>query len=291
MQRLDLLFPAAVACALPAATVNHPAEIARSVTIYRDTYGVPHIFGPTDASCVFGYAYAQAEENFWHPSTAPAWRRISGSHVSPRPTDCGNVVAVTEPPRTQPKPCSPSVQFVNALISRRGIAGWTCPSIPIFSSSVSRETRSSTRCSRGALESRYGSAATSGCAMPARIRRVAAILINVFRSYSRGGRLHPANPSEARTLALRVKCTEDLIIWRGAKKSNRSECLPAVLSLPRRSIETSPDTFRARSKSRKTGLGAGSLMPHTFCWNAQSARIVGRTPRSAADAPVGYTNL
>jgi acyl-homoserine-lactone acylase len=52
-------------CALPAATVSHSAEVARSVTIYRDTYGVPHIYGPTDASCVFGYAYAQAEDNFW----------------------------------------------------------------------------------------------------------------------------------------------------------------------------------------------------------------------------------
>lgn len=40
-------------------------RIARSVTIYRDSYGVPHIYGPTDASCVFGYAYAQAEDNFW----------------------------------------------------------------------------------------------------------------------------------------------------------------------------------------------------------------------------------
>src|SRR6266550_437575 len=40
-------------------------QLARSVTIYRDTYGVPHIYGPTDASCVFGYAYAQAEDNFW----------------------------------------------------------------------------------------------------------------------------------------------------------------------------------------------------------------------------------
>ncbi|HKP84619.1 MAG TPA: acylase [Blastocatellia bacterium] len=46
--------------------VNPKSEkIARSVTIYRDTYGVPHVFGPTDASCVFGYAYAQAEDNFW----------------------------------------------------------------------------------------------------------------------------------------------------------------------------------------------------------------------------------
>jgi acyl-homoserine-lactone acylase len=40
-------------------------RLARSVTIYRDSYGVPHIYGSTDASCVFGYAYAQAEDNFW----------------------------------------------------------------------------------------------------------------------------------------------------------------------------------------------------------------------------------
>ena len=39
--------------------------LARSVTIYRDTYGVPHVFGRTDASTVFGFAYAQAEDNFW----------------------------------------------------------------------------------------------------------------------------------------------------------------------------------------------------------------------------------
>lgn len=38
---------------------------ARSVTIYRDIYGVPHVFGRTDASTVFGFAYAQAEDNFW----------------------------------------------------------------------------------------------------------------------------------------------------------------------------------------------------------------------------------
>ena len=40
-------------------------RLARSVTIYRDTYGVPHVFGRTDASTVFGFAYAQAEDNFW----------------------------------------------------------------------------------------------------------------------------------------------------------------------------------------------------------------------------------
>ena len=42
-----------------------PAKLARSVTIHRDLYGVPHVFGRTDASTVFGFAYAQAEDNFW----------------------------------------------------------------------------------------------------------------------------------------------------------------------------------------------------------------------------------
>lgn len=41
------------------------SELARTVTIYRDTYGVPHVFGRTDAATAFGFAYAQAEDNFW----------------------------------------------------------------------------------------------------------------------------------------------------------------------------------------------------------------------------------
>lgn len=40
-------------------------RLARQVTIYRDKYGVPHVYGPTDASVVFGFVYAQAEDNFW----------------------------------------------------------------------------------------------------------------------------------------------------------------------------------------------------------------------------------
>lgn len=39
-------------------------RMARSVTIYRDTYGVAHVFAKTDAGCVFGLAYAQAEDHF-----------------------------------------------------------------------------------------------------------------------------------------------------------------------------------------------------------------------------------
>src|SRR5262249_36027051 len=41
------------------------AQLAKQVTIYRDKYGVPHVFGETDAATVFGFAYAQAEDNFW----------------------------------------------------------------------------------------------------------------------------------------------------------------------------------------------------------------------------------
>src|SRR5688572_3670053 len=48
-------------------------KLARDVTIYRDVYGVAHVFGKTDASTVFGFAYAQAEDNLW---------RIEDSYIS-----------------------------------------------------------------------------------------------------------------------------------------------------------------------------------------------------------------
>ncbi|MEM8930653.1 MAG: penicillin acylase family protein [Acidobacteriota bacterium] len=38
--------------------------LAASVTIHRDAFGVPHVFGPTDASVVFGATYARAEDEF-----------------------------------------------------------------------------------------------------------------------------------------------------------------------------------------------------------------------------------
>jgi acyl-homoserine-lactone acylase len=37
---------------------------AQRVTIIRDNWGVPHIYGKTDADAVFGLLYAQCEENF-----------------------------------------------------------------------------------------------------------------------------------------------------------------------------------------------------------------------------------
>ncbi|HZI49400.1 MAG TPA: penicillin acylase family protein, partial [Pyrinomonadaceae bacterium] len=56
----------ALLCLSPASAKSQSDDsLAHDVTIYRDTYGVPHVFGRTDASTVFGFAYAQAEDNFW----------------------------------------------------------------------------------------------------------------------------------------------------------------------------------------------------------------------------------
>jgi penicillin amidase len=49
----------------PLCAASDTQKLARSVTIYRDTYGVPHIRAKTDAGAVFGLMYAQAEDNFW----------------------------------------------------------------------------------------------------------------------------------------------------------------------------------------------------------------------------------
>ncbi|MFS4494276.1 acylase [Maribacter sp. 2308TA10-17] len=40
------------------------AEKAENVTIIRDDFGVPHIYGKTDADAVFGLLYAQCEDDF-----------------------------------------------------------------------------------------------------------------------------------------------------------------------------------------------------------------------------------
>jgi acyl-homoserine-lactone acylase len=66
MKRLLPLLVLAVFCFAPMLVhAADPAQIAKSITIYRDNYGVPHIYGPTDAACAFGFMYAQAEDNFW----------------------------------------------------------------------------------------------------------------------------------------------------------------------------------------------------------------------------------
>jgi acyl-homoserine-lactone acylase len=50
----------------PSAADEVDAEaLARSVTVYRDEWGVPHIDGPTDESVCFAFAYCQAQDYFW----------------------------------------------------------------------------------------------------------------------------------------------------------------------------------------------------------------------------------
>jgi len=67
---------AAIACgavavppvlAAPAVSVTDTARWqaqAANVSIARDTWGIPHVTGKTDADAVFGLMYAQAEDDF-----------------------------------------------------------------------------------------------------------------------------------------------------------------------------------------------------------------------------------
>jgi acyl-homoserine-lactone acylase len=61
---LAVLFALSAAHAAPPTRQVDWGLLAKSVTIYRDAYGVPHIYGPTDAAVTFGLMYAQAEDNF-----------------------------------------------------------------------------------------------------------------------------------------------------------------------------------------------------------------------------------
>lgn len=58
--------PAAVSAAKPftAEEIARWKKTAQQVTILRDKWGVPHVYGKTDADTVFGTLYAQAEDDF-----------------------------------------------------------------------------------------------------------------------------------------------------------------------------------------------------------------------------------
>jgi len=60
----------------PAREVARWERQAKNVTIYRDTWGVPHVHGKTDADAMFGMAYARAEDRF--PETEPAYIQALG---------------------------------------------------------------------------------------------------------------------------------------------------------------------------------------------------------------------
>jgi len=55
---------AVVRAAFTAADLARMKAASRRVTIMRDQWGIPHVFGKTDADAVFGMLYAQAEDDF-----------------------------------------------------------------------------------------------------------------------------------------------------------------------------------------------------------------------------------
>ncbi|MEO9869809.1 acylase [Ekhidna sp.] len=63
---LTLLFITLIACSPKTSNleVNKWETQAANVEIIRDDYGVPHVYGETDADAVFGLLYAQCEDDF-----------------------------------------------------------------------------------------------------------------------------------------------------------------------------------------------------------------------------------
>ena len=70
MKSWILLLFGCLLCYIPMAQQFTPTEINRwkqraaSVNIIRDQFGVPHVYGKTDADAVFGLLYAQCEDDF-----------------------------------------------------------------------------------------------------------------------------------------------------------------------------------------------------------------------------------
>ena len=70
MKRLVLLIACAALSACSTGTAASDKETAawekqaQNVTIIRDTWGIAHVYGKTDADAVFGVIYAQAEDDF-----------------------------------------------------------------------------------------------------------------------------------------------------------------------------------------------------------------------------------
>ncbi|MEO8110537.1 MAG: penicillin acylase family protein, partial [Ginsengibacter sp.] len=60
-----ILFPFVVSAqSFSKEEINKWTKQSKNVTIIRDNYGIPHIYGKTDADAVFGLLYAQCEDDF-----------------------------------------------------------------------------------------------------------------------------------------------------------------------------------------------------------------------------------
>ncbi|MDE3143682.1 MAG: penicillin acylase family protein, partial [Bacteroidota bacterium] len=59
-----LLFPLQLFAQFSTKEINRYQQEAKQVTIIRDNWGIPHVYGKTDADAVFGLLYAQCEDDF-----------------------------------------------------------------------------------------------------------------------------------------------------------------------------------------------------------------------------------
>ena len=62
---LILLLPPCVFAQPSKNDLQYSKQAAGRITIVRDNWGVPHIYGNTDADCAFGLMYAECEDNYW----------------------------------------------------------------------------------------------------------------------------------------------------------------------------------------------------------------------------------
>src|SRR5437868_4770271 len=73
MTRLFCALSAILAVMAP----NAAADDQEKITIYRDTFGVPHIFADTEEGAVYGMGYAQAEDRL--EELLKQYRRAEGT--------------------------------------------------------------------------------------------------------------------------------------------------------------------------------------------------------------------
>src|SRR5450755_2581874 len=59
-----LLLPLQLFAQFSKEEISRWQQEAKQVTIIRDNWGIPHIYGKTDADAVFGLLYAQCEDDF-----------------------------------------------------------------------------------------------------------------------------------------------------------------------------------------------------------------------------------
>ena len=63
----------------PGAIIESTVTPRSGVTIFRDTFGIPHIYGDSDEGAAFGSGYATAEDRLWH---ADVLRRAARGRLS-----------------------------------------------------------------------------------------------------------------------------------------------------------------------------------------------------------------